>query len=203
MSEEKIFDNVCEEDKRKKSDSTIYTSIDKRSVYIYGRIDDKTCADVAYFIYSMNCADDKRADNEKHYKRKPIKLFINSYGGSIYDMWVVIDSILTSKTPVNTYCNGYAMSAGFMIFLAGKKRYITKHATLMYHQMFSWSIGKYQDLVEDLEHDNYMNSEMEKYVMERTKLKKEKLKAIREKKQDTFFNADQAIEYGIADKIYA
>lgn len=198
---EKLFDNVCEEDKRKKGDGTIYTSIEKRALYIYGGIDEKTCADAAYFIFSINYEDDKRIANEKHYKRKPIKLYINSYGGSIYDMWVVIDSILNSKTPVHTYCNGYAMSAGFMIFIAGKKRYITKHATLMYHQMFSWNIGKYQDLVEDLEHDNYMNSELENYVMERTKLKKDKLKAIRERKQDTFFNSEQAIEYGIADKI--
>lgn len=116
-------------------------------------------------------------------------------------MWVVIDTIMGSKTPVHTYCTGYAMSAGFQIFLAGKKRYVTKHATLMYHQMSSWNMGKYQDLVEDLEHDNYMNSEIEKFVLERTKLKKDKLKTIRQKKQDTYFNAKDAIEYGMADAI--
>lgn len=201
MSEEKMFENICEEDKREKGKCTLYTSKEKRSLWIYGRIDDKTCADASYFIYSINCEDDKLEKDKKKYKRKPIKIYINSYGGSIYDMWVVIDTILTSKTPVHTYCTGYAMSAAFQIFISGKKRYITRHATLMYHQMFAGFWGKYQDLVEDQQRNDYMNKEIENYVIERTKLTKQKLRNIRETKRDTYFNAEDAIKNGIADKI--
>ena len=201
MSDETMFDNVCEDDKRDKAKSTLYTSKEKRSLWIYGRIDEKTCADAAYFIYSINCEDADRSDYRKKYKRRPIKLYINSYGGSIYDMWVVIDTILTSKTPVHTYCTGYAMSAAFQIFISGKKRFVTKHATLMYHQMYAGFFGKYQDLVEDQQRNDYMNEELEDFVIERTNLTKSKLKAIREKKRDTYFNAEDAISNGIADKI--
>lgn len=201
MSDEKMFDNICEEDKRDKGKCTLYTSKEKRSLWIYGRIDEKTCADAAYFIYSINCEDNDRSDYRKKYKRRPIKLYINSYGGSIYDMWVLIDTIMTSKTPVHTYCTGYAMSAAFQIFISGKKRYVTKHATLMYHQMYAGFFGKYQDLVEDQQRNDYMNEEIEDFVIERTNLTKSKLKAIREKKRDTYFNADDAIKNGIADKI--
>ena len=201
MTDEKMFDNECKNDKREKDNCTLYTSKEKRSLWIYGRIDEKTCADAAYFIYMINCEDDDRADYRKKYKRKPIKLYINSYGGSIYDMWVVIDSILTSKAPVHTYCTGYAMSAAFQIFISGKKRYVSKHATLMYHQMYAGFWGKYQDLVEDQQRNDYMNDELENFVIERTNLSKQKLKLIREKKRDTYFNADDAIKNGIADKI--
>jgi len=201
MTNEKLFDNDCKNDKRDKEKCTLYTSKESRSLWIYGRIDEQTCADAAYFIHMINCEDNDRADYRKKYKREPIKLYINSYGGSIYDMWVVIDSILTSKTPVHTYCTGYAMSAAFQIFISGKKRYVTKHATLMYHQMSAGFWGKYQDLVEDQQRNDYMNDELENFVIERTNLSKQKLKLIREKKRDTYFNADDAIKNGIADKI--
>lgn len=99
----------------------------------------------------------------------------------VYDMWMLIDTILSSKIPVHTYCNGYAMSAAFQIFLAGHKRFVGKHATFMYHQIYCWRSGKYQDLVDDREHMDYPNSQIEKYVIERTKLGQKDLDGIREK----------------------
>ena len=74
------------------------------------------------------------------YNREPIKLYINSYGGSIDDMWGLIDIILASKTPIYTYCLGYAQSAAFNIFLAGHKRFCLEHSVFMYHQMSAFSV---------------------------------------------------------------
>lgn len=71
----------------------------------------------------------KSANEYEFNKRDPIKLYINSCGGTIYDMWALIDAIQNSKTPIHTYCMGYAMSAAFDIFLAGHKRYCYKHST--------------------------------------------------------------------------
>ena len=71
----------------------------------------------------------------------------------------------------------------------------------MYHQMSAGFWGKYQDLVENQQRNDYMNDELENFVIERTNLSKQKLKLIREKKRDTYFNADDAIKNGIADKI--
>ena len=90
-----------------------------------------------YLLYQIQ-EDDEKDEKEKDYNREPIKLYINSYGGSIYDMWGLIDVILNSKTPIYTYCTGYAMSAAFKIFLAGHKRYCYKHSIFMYHQMSCW-----------------------------------------------------------------
>ena len=105
-------------------------------------------------------------------------------------MWGLIDVIQNSKTPVYTYCTGYAMSAAFKIFLAGHKRYCYKHSTFMYHQMHYYSSGKYQDHVEDRTEKDLMNKEIEEYVIERTKLTKEDIDDIREKKKD-FYIQDQ------------
>lgn len=181
--------------------STIFSSKTDRLFYIYGDINARNCADIAYDISQLNYEDDEKEEKEKNYKRDPIRIYFNSFGGSVYDMWLLVDTILASKTPVYTYCTGYAMSAAFMIFIAGHKRYMSPHATLMYHQIYCWRSGKYQDLVDDREQMDRLNEMMESYVIERTGLKKEDLKNIREKKKDTYFSAKEAKELKIIDSI--
>ena len=181
--------------------STIFSSKTDRLFYIYGDINARNCADIAYDISQLNYEDDEKEEKEKNYKRDPIRIYFNSFGGSVYDMWLLVDTILASKTPVYTYCTGYAMSAAFMIFIARHKRYMSPHATLMYHQIYCWRSGKYQDLVDDREQMDRLNEMMESYVIERTGLKKEDLKNIREKKKDTYFSAKEAKELKIIDSI--
>jgi len=64
---------------------------------------------------------------------KPIKLFINSPGGSVEDGQMVVDAILTCKAHVTTVALGQAMSAAFDIFLAGDKRIVYPNTILMMH----------------------------------------------------------------------
>lgn len=109
--------------------------------------------------------------------------------------------MLNAKSPVHTYCTGYAMSAAFQIFLAGSKRFATRHSTFMYHQMSCWRSGKYQDMVEDRKQMDYMQKTIEEYVAGRTKLTKEDIADIREKKKDFFINPQEALKWGIIDKI--
>lgn len=174
---------------------------EKRTYYLYDDIEKEVVARLGFEIVLHNMKDDEIESKERGYKRKPIHIYINSYGGSVYDMWSLIDTIANSKTPVYTYCDGYAMSAAFNIFLAGHKRFCSRYTTFMYHQMHCFRSGKYQDLVEDREQMDYLNSCSEQYVLERTKITKEEMKAIRERKKDYYFNAKKALEVGIVDKI--
>lgn len=86
-----------------------------RMIYLQDEINNETLSDVISAILLFNKADDM----EKAKLRNPIHLYINTFGGSVADMWSLISVIEVSKTPVYTYCTGYAMSAGFMIFIAG------------------------------------------------------------------------------------
>ena len=157
----------------------------------------KTCAEMLKIIKE----DDENEASQKNYKRKPINLFIQSEGGSIYAMWSLIDIIENSKTPIHTYCTGYAMSAAFKIFLAGHKRYCTRHATFMCHQMSNIRMGTYQDLVEDREQLDYLNKQLEDYMLERTKITKERVEEIRYKKIDWYIHPEEALELGIVNEI--
>ena len=182
-------------------EKTVLYSPDERLFFLYGEIDAKNCAEIANDIIKINFEDAEKESKEINYKRKPIKIYFSSFGGSVYDMWLLVDTIEGSATPVYTYCTGYAMSAAFIIFLAGHKRYMSKHATLMYHQIYCWRSGKYQDLVEDRAQMDHLNSMIEKYVNEKTNLGIFDIDEIREKKRDMYFSADLAKKMKIIDEI--
>ena len=67
-------------------------------------------------------------------QRKPIWLYVQSPGGSLYYMWTLIDAILLSKTPVYTVNLGLCASAASLIFIAGHKRFMTPNAKVLIHE---------------------------------------------------------------------
>lgn len=65
--------------------------------------------------------------------RKPIILYINSPGGSVYSGYALISAMQCSKTPIYTVNQGMCASMAFLIFLAGNKRFSMLHSTFLMH----------------------------------------------------------------------
>lgn len=178
-----------------------YTNIEKRLYFLSDDVDNASMGQLTWSILHQIKEDDDKDKKEKDYKREPIKLYINSFGGSIYDMWGLIDIIQNSKTPVYTYCTGYAMSAAFKIFLAGHKRYCYKHSTFLVHQLSGGQHGMYLDLKEGVDEYDRLNKDIVKYILSKTKFTEDKIEEIWNKKQDFYFNAEDAVKYGVVDEI--
>lgn len=101
--------------------------------------------------------------------RKPIILYINSPGGSVVDGFGLIDIILSSKTPVYTVNLAFAASMGFLIFLAGSKRFSMPHAQFLCHDGStgaSNSSAKMRDIIEF--ESNQLEPMNKEYVLGRT-----------------------------------
>lgn len=179
----------------------ILIDTNKRLFYISDDINSASVGKICFSLLSILKQDDENDSKQKDFKREPVIIYVNSFGGSVYDMWSLIDIIENSKTPIYTYCTGYAMSAAFEIFLSGHKRFATKHSTFMYHQMSYWRSGKYQDLVEDRVEMDFLNKQSEQYVVKKTKTSQEYIDEIRERKKDLYIHADDALKLGIIDKI--
>lgn len=173
-----------------------------KTLYLSDDINNETISEICEAIILINKADDILRKRNKNYIAEPIHLYINSHGGYVDDMWSLISLIESSKTPIYTYCTGYAMSAGFMIFIAGHKRFISKYARLMYHQLSGGSYGTYQDMKENVDDCYKQYEKMKVYVLKHTKITKDKLEDIRAHKTDWYMDSDEAIKYGCADKIY-
>lgn len=180
----------------------VYIDMDKRIFYLSDEIDNNVVGKLCYQLLMLNEQDDEREKKEVGYKRKPIKLYIQSFGGSVYDALAFVDSIMNSKTPVWTYSNGYAMSAGFLIFLAGQKRYATRHTTFLYHQISFWlGNSKFQEFVDNVKEMEYIQEKCEDFVCSRTKIKKTQLLKIRNSKQDFYIHSNDFVKLGICEVV--
>ena len=180
------------------SKDNVLVNTDKRIFYLSDGINNGTLAQLNFNILYILDEDARNEKEKRNYERKPIRIYINSGGGEVWDMWSLIDIMLNSKTPIYTYCTGYAMSAAFNIFLAGTKRFVSEHATLMYHQISGWRKGKYQDLLEDRIEMDIMQANIEDYVKSRCLITSEMLCDNRIHKKDWFIHSNEAIALGVA-----
>lgn len=131
-----------------------------------------------------------------------IKLFIDSPGGAAYDAFALIDVIMQSKIPVHTICVGGCMSAALMIWLAGHKRLIGHHATLMYHDVGTsvndYTSGLQQELNEIVRLQQIQND----FILRRSKVDEATLRHYIDHRSDWYISAFDAVKLKLADGFY-
>lgn len=173
----------------------------KREFFLNGNVSEESVKDIIAGIFEVNKYDDEQEKKVIGYNREPIKLIINTYGGSVYDGFALVSAIDSSVTPVYTYCLGKAMSMGFMIFASGHKRIAHPLATFMYHQISSVSSGFIKEMEEEIEHSKRLQEAYDRYILSRTNLPNDKLEQVKATKSNWYMFADEAIEYGLVDEL--
>lgn len=132
-------------------------------------------------------------------KREPIKLYIDSFGGSLVDGFTIIDAIKASKTPVWTIATGCAYSAGFFIFICGDKRIAFPRASFLYHEGSASTGGTANQFRNFADFYNKQLEQLSEIVLENTSFTKEEYEAM--KKDDVWMTAEEAFEKGCVDEI--
>lgn len=153
-------------------------------------------------INLINNDDDGKEEDYKDWERKPIKLFINSFGGSCYDGLALIDIIKQSKTPVHTISVGSSMSMGFWIYLAGHKRYVGEHATLMFHDVSMWVADKTEGIKQELNEMLRMSKMFCSEIVSTSMVRQETLDDYINRKAEWYIPAEEAIKLKLADGYY-
>lgn len=172
-----------------------------RTIYLNTGVNSDSVTDAIIAILNINAYDDEQEAKLKNYERQPIKLIVDSYGGSVYDGLGLVNKITSSVTPVDTYCYSKAMSMGMLLMISGRRRYVHEHATIMMHQLSSGAYGTNQDLLEEIKNINELNDMLMKIIRKRTKITKEQIKDKNEHKQDWFVTGKKAIKLGMADEL--
>lgn len=172
-----------------------------RTIYLNTGISSEAVTEGVIAIMKINAYDDEQEAKLKDYVRQPIKVIVDSYGGIVYDGMSVVNSLLTSKTPIHTYCYSKACSMGFMIMICGHKRFATKYSTLMAHQLSSGVGGTNADIQEDAARVDELNNMLMKIIVDRTKITKKQLKDLNKLKQDWFMFGKEALEMGVVDEL--
>lgn len=132
---------------------------------------------------------------------KDITMYINSPGGSVTAMWSIVDTMNLIKPNVSTVCIGLAASAGSVVLAAGQKgkRFILPHAEVMIHQPLGGAQGQASDIQIQATQILKTKELLHTFMSERTGQTIKKIE--KDMDRDFFMDANQAISYGIVDKI--
>ncbi|PJJ75203.1 ATP-dependent Clp protease protease subunit [Thermoflavifilum aggregans] len=168
------------------------TFLEQRRVFLWGVVDDHSAREVVNRLLYL----------EAKAPGKEITLFINSPGGIVSSGMVIHDTMQLISSPVATVCMGLAASMGSIILSAGKKgrRFIFPHGEVMIHQP---SIGGYQGTSADLE---IQARQIRKTKELGARILAENCgqpieKILKDFDRDYWMDAQEAVEYGIVDKI--
>lgn len=132
---------------------------------------------------------------------KDISLYINSPGGVITSGMAIFDTMQYIKCDVSTICMGMAASMGAFLLAAGTKgkRFALPNAEIMIHQPSGGAQGQATDIQIHAEHIQSTKKRLNEILAERTGQPYETI--AKDTERDNFMTAQQALEYGLIDKI--
>jgi ATP-dependent Clp protease protease subunit len=177
----------------------------KRNLFFTEQVDQASISKLTQAIIEIQEHDEalqkEYALHDITYEPKPIKIYIDSYGGYVYQCFGLLSVMERCTTPIHTIVTGAAMSCGFMMLISGHKRFAHKLSTPLYHQVSSGAWGKLKDMEEDIDETKRLQALLEKITLEKTSISAKKLKDIYEKKIDWYMSADEALKLGVVDEI--
>lgn len=132
---------------------------------------------------------------------KDISLYINSPGGSVTDGMSIYDTMQYIKCDVSTICMGMAASMGAFLLAAGAKgkRYSLPNSDIMIHQPSGGAQGQATDIMIHADHIIRTKQKLNKILSEKTGQPLEVI--ARDTERDNFMSAEEALKYGLIDKV--
>ena len=195
MNEYKILDyvpTVVENSSRGERAFDIFSRLlRERIIFLGSEIDD----DVANSIVAqLLLLDSENPD-------KDIMLYINSPGGVITAGMAIYDTMKLIKADVSTICLGDAASMGAFLLSAGTKgkRLALPNARIMIHQPLGGAKGQATDIEIEAKEILRMKTMLSTLMAEHTGQTVERIK--QDTERDNFMTAQQALEYGLIDKV--
>ena len=133
---------------------------------------------------------------------KDISFYINSPGGSVTAGMAIYDTMNFIKCDVSTICIGMAASMGAFLLSAGAKgkRFALPHSEIMIHQPLGGAQGQASDIKIRADLILRTRDMLNKILAENTGKSIEQIE--KDTDRDNFMTAEQALEYGLIDKIY-
>ncbi len=183
---------VVEQTSRGERSYDIYSRLLKdRIIFIGDEINDQTASVVVAQLLFLE-ADDPERD---------ISVYINSPGGSITAGMAIYDTMQYIKPDVSTICVGMAASMGAFLLTAGTKgkRYALPNAEVMIHQPLGGTRGQATDIKIHAERILKMRDKLNRIMSEASGQPLELIE--KDTDRDNFMSADEAVTYGLIDKV--
>ncbi len=183
---------VIEQSGRGERAYDIYSRLLKeRVIFLVGPVNDHTANLV---VAQMLFLESENPD-------KDISLYINSPGGSVSAGLAIFDTMKFIKPDVSTLCTGLAASMGAFLLSAGAKgkRFSLPNSRIMIHQPLGGAQGQAADIEIQAREILYLRERLNMILAENTGQSIEQI--AKDTDRDNFMSADQAVEYGMIDKV--
>lgn len=183
---------VIEQSGRGERAYDIYSRLLKeRVIFLVGPVNDHTANLVVAQLLFL----------ESENPEKDISLYINSPGGSVSAGLAIYDTMQFIKPDVSTLCTGLAASMGAFLLAAGAKgkRFSLPNSRIMIHQPLGGASGQASDIEIQAREILYLRERLNNILAEKTGQNMDQIG--RDTDRDNFMSAEQAVEYGMIDKV--
>ena len=193
MPQSYLVPTVVEQTGRGERAYDIYSRLlNDRIIFLSDEVNDATASLVVAQLLFLEAQDPD----------KDISFYINSPGGSVTAGMAIYDTMNFIKCDVSTICIGMAASMGAFLLSAGTKgkRIALPHSEIMIHQPLGGAQGQASDIKIRADLILRTRDMLNKILAENTGKSIEQIE--RDTDRDNFMTAEQALEYGLIDKIY-
>jgi ATP-dependent Clp protease protease subunit len=183
---------VIERTARGEREFDIYSRLlNERIIFLGTPIDDQVANLVVAQLLHLESEDPE----------KDISIYINSPGGSIYSGLAIYDTMNFVKPDIATMCVGVAMSMGSLLLAAGAKgkRAVLPNSRILIHQPSAGFEGQSTDIEIHAREILKVRESIDEIYAQHTGLSQEQVR--RDMERDRFFTAEQAVEYGLVDRV--
>ena len=183
---------VIEQSGRGERAYDIYSRLLKeRVIFLVGPVNDHTANLVVAQLLFL----------ESENPEKDISLYINSPGGSVSAGLAIYAPMQFIKPDVSTLCTGLAASMGAFLLAAGAKgkRFSLPNSRIMIHQPLGGASGQASDIEIQAREILYLRERLNNILAEKTGQNMDQIG--RDTDRDNFMSAEQAVEYGMIDKV--
>ena len=166
--------------------------LEDRIIFLTGEVTDELASTVVAQLIYLEAKD----------ASKDICLYINSPGGSVTAGMAIYDTMQYIKCDVSTICIGLAASMGAFLLAAGKKgkRFSLPNSEIMIHQPLGGASGQATDVMIRAKLLQDTKERLTRILSESTGKPYEQVYS--DTDRDNFMTAEEALEYGLIDKIY-
>ncbi len=167
--------------------------LEDRIIFLSGEINDQVADLVVAQLIYLESTD----------PNKDITIYINSPGGSVTAGMAIYDTMNYLKCDVSTICIGLAASMGAFLLSSGTKgkRFSLPNSEIMIHQPLGGFQGQASDIMIHAQNIQKIKEKMNAILAKNTG--KDYEQVVKDTDRDNFMTAQEALEYGIIDKIYA
>ena len=180
------------------SNTDKHISVQENKIYYYSSVNRDSAVELNKKIAELE-SKSLSLSHSLDIETPPVKIMINSGGGSIVAGISSMDTIIRSKVPIHTYVDGFAASAATFLSVVGNHRLMSRNSYMLIHQLSSSFWGTYANFEDEKQNLDLMMKTIKEVYKKYTKVPMKELNSIL--KHDLLWDAQKCLDMGMIDQI--